>query len=666
MKTRDVLLVVMLFCMLGLVAQASLSVTTANENGADTYVANDDGSIAPDANMGTENRFRIRVMASRVRVGLLRFDLTNVLVDPANATLSLEQVYAKSSGKAVSVYGLTDDSLDDWIESGTGGVSFQTAPGIVWPVDPGVLDIDETKTVLLGTFTSVTTVPTVITTDSATVDLEGFIRGDTNGLITLLIVGDDDEAEFATKERTDGSLWPTLNLPDANDIVARAYDPSPAPYTTVSPDLATLSWTNPEPNNPGESITCDVYFGTTEPNGLEPHFGLPLLQADITGNSVAAPEIFPFDTYYWIVDIHDSSFPDRTVPGFVWQFDTNNAAPLVDAGEDQYVWVNKATVDADTYLRDDTVRGDYEFMDVRGGGNDFAGYLRFNLAELGATTINDASLTLTVSGGASRNDTVTNGRFALYGLNNVAGNTPQNWDETVLMDTNTGQEWDSSMPMTTALTNGWITDLDDNVAGITEICEGGAPGDTITISGAPLVAFLQSRLNDNGLATFILCNDDGSDRGYGIATKENSTSTWAPALVLSTDAPNNGDAEVLLDGTVEDDDLPDPPAAYTVLWEQISGPENVSIDPNDVEDVTVHIGAPGTYEFRLTADDSDQSTSDIVQVYVGVDSCDAAQADPDYEPYQADFNSDCVVDLTDFAVIAGEWLECNSLECVEE
>lgn len=195
--------------------------------------------------------------------------------------------------------------------------------------------------------------------------------------------------------------------------------------------------------------------------------------------------------------------------------------------------------DADTWLRDDVVRGANEYMDVRGGSIDFAGYVRFDLSGLSIDTLDEASLTLTISGGASRNDTLTTGRFGLYGLNNVAGNTPQNWDEATLSETGTnpvGAEWNGVVPLD--LTGGRVIDLDmETVAGITETLNpsGGSAvaGTTITITGAPLVAFLQSRIDDDGLVTFILANNDGSDRGYGLATKENVNADWHPVLELT-------------------------------------------------------------------------------------------------------------------------------------
>jgi len=183
---------------------------------------------------------------------------------------------------------------------------------------------------------------------------------------------------------------------------------------------------------------------------------------------------------------------------------------------------------ADTYLRDATVRGAFEFMDVRGGNVDFRGYARFDLSGLGPITITGASMKYTVSGGASRNDSLVNGRFAAYGLDNVAGNTPQNWDEATFVIADKGTE------DVAALTG--VTDLDDNVAGISEVLNpaagGAAAGTTVTVSGAPLVAFLQGRVADGGLATFILSNDDATDRGYGLGTKENMNEAYRPVLTI--------------------------------------------------------------------------------------------------------------------------------------
>ncbi|MEZ5319875.1 MAG: DNRLRE domain-containing protein [Vicinamibacterales bacterium] len=207
--------------------------------------------------------------------------------------------------------------------------------------------------------------------------------------------------------------------------------------------------------------------------------------------------------------------------------------------------------DADTYLRDETPRGDQAFMDVRaftGGIGNFRGYLRFDLSGL-TDPITDASLTLTISGGASRNDAITTTRFSLYGLASAAGNTPQDWDEATFVPSLMGTE-----DVTTLM---GVYDLDGDVPGMSEVvsAQSADPGTTITISGAPLVAFLQSRLADDGLATFILSNDDSVARGYGLATKENPTAAWRPLLSLGVDpsggpGPDPGPVPVPEPGTI--------------------------------------------------------------------------------------------------------------------
>jgi hypothetical protein len=164
-------------------------------------------------------------------------------------------------------------------------------------------------------------------------------------------------------------------------------------------------------------------------------------------------------------------------------------------------------------------------MDVRGAAIDFRGYLRFDLSSIPAgSTIDSATLVLTQVPGASRNDDIVNARIAVYGLNNVAGNTPQNWDEATFEPSLKGTE--------DVTTLAGVTDLDDNVAGVTETIGGVAGARTITLTGAPLASFLQTRFGDGSLATFILSNDDATDRGFGIGTKENADPLTHPMLTI--------------------------------------------------------------------------------------------------------------------------------------
>lgn len=48
------------------------------------------------------------------------------------------------------------------------------------------------------------------------------------------------------------------------------------------------------------------------------------------------------------------------------------------------------------------------------------------------------------------------------------------------------------------------------------------------------MTFLNGRLLDDGLVTFILSNDDTVDRGYGLGSRENATVAYRPVLAIET------------------------------------------------------------------------------------------------------------------------------------
>lgn len=185
------------------------------------------------------------------------------------------------------------------------------------------------------------------------------------------------------------------------------------------------------------------------------------------------------------------------------------------------------TPDADTYTRSGYSAGTRTFIDVRGfGTNDFIGYLRFDLSGLNIDTVSDATLSLPVIGG-SRSDGFTADRFANFGLLNVAGNTPQNWDELTLADGGLGAEYGGGTPAT--LTNVFNLDAERG-ATVTETW--GTVGSTNTLTGADLVTFLNGQVDDGGLTTFILCFD-ANGRGNGYGSKDNADSAVWPTLELT-------------------------------------------------------------------------------------------------------------------------------------
>ncbi len=75
-------------------------------------------------------------------------------------------------------------------------------------------------------------------------------------------------------------------------------------------------------------------------------------------------------------------------------------------------------------------------------------------------------------------------------------------------------------------------------------------------------------------------------------------------------------AAASLSGTVSDDGLPNPPATFTTTWSVVSGPGTVTFANAANPVTTATFSAAGTYDLRLTANDSALSASDDLIVTV--------------------------------------------------
>jgi hypothetical protein len=126
--------------------------------------------------------------------------------------------------------------------------------------------------------------------------------------------------------------------------------PVPANQTVMLSSPSTLSWTNPDPNIPGNSITCKVYFGM-DPNRLNmdtvtlaPNASTVAINATNFPTYGAQP-LTNKSTYYWVVDCTDPSANPADGLGLFWKFSTDfNNAPTVDAGSNQVVWLGKSGI----------------------------------------------------------------------------------------------------------------------------------------------------------------------------------------------------------------------------------------------------------------------------------------------------------------------------------
>jgi autotransporter-associated beta strand protein len=185
---------------------------------------------------------------------------------------------------------------------------------------------------------------------------------------------------------------------------------------------------------------------------------------------------------------------------------------------------------ADTFTRAGVNAGSSQTLvvqDVNGAGGDAMAYLRFDLAGVDLTGLTNAYLTLQKIGG----DTIVTGRFDVFGLKNLPGNTPQDWNESTLATAGLGAEYTATGGNSIDRTR--VVNLDaDGTAGADVIEQVSNSGSPQHLSGVDLVRFLRDRQADGGLATFITLVDAGASRGWSYGSRENATAALRPTLRL--------------------------------------------------------------------------------------------------------------------------------------
>jgi len=106
----------------------------------------------------------------------------------------------------------------------------------------------------------------------------------------------------------------TLQLDyDVNDVTNESkttltaihmLNPIPADCSNVPADVNQLHWTLPEPNQPGDIVTCDLYFGTDPDIGANPKV------VDRQAVESVSVTLDVDTTYYWALDLYDSGISD--------------------------------------------------------------------------------------------------------------------------------------------------------------------------------------------------------------------------------------------------------------------------------------------------------------------------------------------------------------------
>ena len=210
-------------CMISTAFAATVSLTTADGNGADTFIRSTlSGNNAANQNYGSSDSVLIKndiALPGNNRKGYLRFDLSSITDSISDAELMLTYVDTNTDTGAnpgiYNVYGLLDGhSAENW---GENLITWNNAPGNNTASTGGVI---AAETTLLGTFSLDVTssVPGDQVSFSSSA-LVAFLLADTNDLATVLLTRQQQNFSvelFASKEN---ATWaaPTLKL-DLNPV----------------------------------------------------------------------------------------------------------------------------------------------------------------------------------------------------------------------------------------------------------------------------------------------------------------------------------------------------------------------------------------------------------------------------------------------------------------
>ncbi|MEZ4656466.1 MAG: hypothetical protein R2911_02735 [Caldilineaceae bacterium] len=147
------------------------------------------------------------------------------------------------------------------------------------------------------------------------------------------------------------------------------------------------------------------------------------------------------------------------------------------------------------------------------------------------------------------------------------------------------------------------------------------------VSGPGTAAFANANAHDTsvtfsaaGVYVLRLTADDGEFAISDDVTITVNSNQEAPIVSAGPDQIVMLPAAAVLDGTVTDDGLPNPPGVVIASWSQVSGPGVVAFGDASAQDTTATFSATGVYALRLTADDGELTASDDLLVTATVQS----------------------------------------------
>jgi len=181
---------------------------------------------------------------------------------------------------------------------------------------------------------------------------------------------------------------------------------------------------------------------------------------------------------------------------------------------------------------------------------------------------------------------------------------------------NAGPDEEITLPASASL-DGTVNDdgLPNPPGGVTTTWSKVSGPGTVSFGNAGAVDTTAS-FSANGVYVLRLTADDSELSANDDVTITVNPANAAPVVAAGPDQAITLPDSAALNGTVNDDGLPDPPGGVTTTWSKVSGPGTVSFGNASAVDTTASFSAAGVYVLRLTANDGQLSASDDVTITV--------------------------------------------------
>jgi len=179
-----------------------------------------------------------------------------------------------------------------------------------------------------------------------------------------------------------------------------------------------------------------------------------------------------------------------------------------------------------------------------------------------------------------------------------------------------GSDQEITLPSGTTL-SGAVTDdgLPDPPATLTASWTKQSGAGTVTF-GTPNAAVSTASFSAAGTYVLRLTGSDSAVSVFDDVTVVVNPQNFAPVASAGPDVSVKLANQAALNGSVNDDGLPNPPATTTKSWTLVSGPGAVTFSAPNAAITNASFSSTGTYVLRLTASDSVLSASDDVTVTV--------------------------------------------------